>query len=134
MYAGSECVEIWLGVLLVRLGRRVLFAPFPVAPAPAAAGLFPRADPASWSAVSSRAPAVPVTAPAACAAPVPQLRSEPRRKRRPKHAMRVPTTKSAAITTSGICTHTRPHSPGSETRQDDEYMRVYAPIWSAGCS
>lgn len=98
MYAGSECVEIWLGVLLVLLGRRALPA-VPFCPPVAAAVVF-EPGPASWSAVS--ATVVPVVAPAACAAPAPQLSSVLVRSLRPPHATAVPTTKSEAITTSGI--------------------------------
>ena len=97
MYAGSECVEIWLGVLRVRRGRRGLFVPFPVVVAP-----FPCCEPASWSAVSSRVDDVVVSvAPApACPAPAALLSLL---NLRPPHATIVPRTKSEAITTSGIC-------------------------------
>ena len=102
MYIGSECVEIWLGVRRALLGRLARFVPFP---APFACVF----EPASCSAVTSVLPfeTVPVVAPAACAAPLPQLRSEPRRKRRPLQATIVPATNSAAMTTSGICADAR---------------------------
>ena len=114
MYAGSECVEIWLGVRLVLLGRRPRFVP-----AFAAVVLFPFLFPlpllTSWSAVSSRMPgtAVPVATPAAWATPPPRLKSAVRRKRRPQQAKMVPTTKSAATATSGIFECTQRHGRSS---------------------